>query len=316
MGSKKTTTQTQNSTNTNAPPTWTLPGLQIAGNAVTEALRANEGGAQYGGDFVAQADQDRVATQIGLYDNASNTAGQLAQSSQDYVQNFFAPRDDNMLLQEAITASLDPVYRNLQERVLPGITNSALMAGAYSNDRALGVVPGEAIRDTQEEAARLAASMGYAGYQAEQDRQIQRAGMLPTLTNLIGSLTGAQADLYGMGTAFGQQNTQTGLDNDIARHQYGVSAPYERIAPAAQLLAMLSQNWGTQTGNSESTTTQRTSGLGPILQGAMGIASMAAGLGAFGPMAGAAGAAGSGAAAAAPAMVQPWPTASNVFGRG
>lgn len=299
MGSKKTTTQNTNQTQTAAPPSWTLPGLQYAGNQVTNALQQNGSGPAYTGDFVATMDPARVAAQVAAYDRAATEVGGLAEFSQQQMQEMFQPRDMSAELDAAISAAIDPVYRQLQEQVLPGITNSALASGAYTNDRALGVVPQTAIRDATENAQRLAATMGYEGLQAEEDRRLQRGAMLPELTNLVAQMFASRGDVMSAGTTLDQQLRQSMIDNNLARHNYDVNAPYERIAPAAQLLTMLSQGWGTNNMTGQSTTVEKTGGLGPMLQGVMGLGSMAASLGAFGPLGLAAGAAGGAAPAAA-----------------
>lgn len=300
MGSKKKQTTTTNQTQTAAPPAWTLPGFEIAGKAVTDAL-AGPRVAPYAGDFVAGMDPARLAAQIAAYDAASGTVGELGGFADAQLRDLFAPRDSQALLQEAIKASIEPTFRQLREQTLPGIRNSALASGAYTNDRALGVVPENAIRNATESAQRIGAELGYQGFQAEEDRRLDRAGMLPGLANLVAQMTSARGDLLGMGTQLEQGNRQAGLDNAIARHDYAVGAPYESISPAAQLLALLSGNYGTQTSDGKQTTVQKTSGLGPILQGALGVASAAAGLGAFGPLGTAAGIL-PGGAAAAPAI--------------
>ena len=287
MGTKKTTNTTQNSTQTAAPPSWTLPGLTSAGDAVTAAMQAAiKAPTPYTGQFVAGMDPGRVATQVGQYDAAAGTAGDMGNFARQQMQQLFAPQDSQKLLQDAISASIHPVFRQLMEQTLPGITNSALQSGAYTNDRALGVLPQTAIRDSTESAQRIAAQMGYDGFQAEQDRTIQRAQQLPALSNLVAQMASARGDLTGMGTTLDQTLRQQMLDNEKAKHDYNVGAPYESIGPAAQLLSLLSGNYGTQTGSSNSKTVEKTGGLGSVVQGALGLASMAGSLGAFGPLGG------------------------------
>lgn len=314
MSTKQKQTTTSNQTQTAAPPKWTLPGLDFAGGAVTDALKANAGGPSYGGDFVAGMDPARLAAQLAAYDATAGKVGELSTFADTQMRNLFQPRDMRSELDAAIRAAIQPVTQNLQENILPGITNSALQSGAYTNDRALGVVPGQAIRDALDSQTRIAATLGYEGLQAEEDRRLQRAQMLPELTNLVAQMFSSRGDILGAGTALEQQNRQLGINNDLARHQYAIQAPYERIAPAVSLLTALSGNWGEQTSNGTQTTVQKTSGLGPILQGAMGLASMAAGMGAFGNLGGAAGAAGGAAGGAGQLMVNPNLGISSIFG--
>jgi hypothetical protein len=305
MSTKKKTTQTSNQTQTAAPPAWTLPGLTAGGNAVTAAMNAALANPQpYTGEFVAGMDPGRVAAQTAAYDTAAGTAGDMGTFARQALEKMFAPVDSGKLLQDAITASIHPVFQQLTEQTLPGITNSALQSGAYTNDRALGVLPTEAIANATESAQRIGAELGWEGFQAEQNRNLERTAQLPALTNLVAQMASARGDLLGMGTTLDQQLRQETINNERARHDYNIGAPYESISPAAQLLAMLSGNYGTQTSNGTQTTVQKTSGLGPILQGALGLASAAGSLGAFGPLGGVAGAAG-----AAPAAINNIPAA-------
>lgn len=292
MGSKKTTIQTSNETQKSAPPSWTMPGIDMASGMVIDQLKNTAPGTPYQGDFVAGADPTRVNASIGAYDAAAGKVGDIAALAEANMRDLYQPRDSNMLLQEAIKAAIDPVRKQLTEEILPGITNSALSSGAYTNDRALGVVPTVAIRNSDEAMQRIAAEMGYEGFQAEEDRRLQRARMLPELSNNVAKLFTSQGDIIGAGTTLDQMLRQGVIDNDLAKHQYGVTAPYERIAPAVQLLTALSGNWGEQSRTGESKTVEKTGGLGSVLQGALGVASMLGSVGAFGPIGAAAGAAG------------------------
>lgn len=307
MGSKKTTEQTYNNTQTAAPPTFTMPGIEIASKAVTDALAANASKPAYAGDFVAAFDPSKAT---GAYNTAAKQIGQLGDFAQGQTTDLFKTKDLSAEVQAAIQAGIDPVYRQLVEQVLPGITNSALQSGAYTNDRALGIEPGLAIRDFTENAQRIGATMTYDALQREEDRRIERAGLLPSLTDMIGRLRTAPGDLYSESARLTQAAKQAALDNAIAKAQYSTTAPYENIAPAVDLLTQLSAGWGTQTGSGQSTTVESSSGLGQVLQGVAGIAAGAAGLGAFGPL----GAAAKVAAPAAAAATNQNAALSRIFG--
>jgi hypothetical protein len=100
-----------------------------------------------------------------------------------------------------------------------------------------------------------------------------------------------------MAAQLGMQNQQAGINNSVGMDQYAAMAPFMGMDQAAQILAMLSGNWGTQTMHGDSTQTQTTQpGLaGQLIQGAIGLGSMAAGFPGLG------GALGLGTSAAAPA---------------
>lgn len=324
MSTKKTTKTTSNQTQTNAPPAWTLPGLQAAGGRVSDAL-AGPAPAAYTGDFVAVPNQDRVNQNIALTDQlgtraagfGDQVAGAMNQLGQVNTPDAWVAGDGTAELNAAVKAGIDPVFKQLMEQTLPGITNSALSSGAYGNSRALGVVPGQAINAANESAQRIGAQLAFENFQRSQDRslsawgtkegldstafdqQTQRLGMLPGMANDAMALYASQADLFGAGTQMDAAQRQAIINNNLARHDYNVRQPYEGLDIASSLLAQLSGNYGTQTGNANSTTVEKTGGLGPILQGAIGIGSMAASMGAFGPLGGAAGAAGGAAGAGA-----------------
>lgn len=315
MGSKKKSTTKSSGTATSTAPNWTLPGYQQAGQLLQQAI-AMPRPDPYTGQFIAQMDPSRVAAQMAAYDQAAATSGSLGGQLQSYMDMLMQPRDAVGLQQEAIAASINPVFRQLQEQVLPGITNSALSSGAYTTDRALGVVPQQAIRDTSEEAARLAAQYGWEAFQADENRRLQLGQLLPQLASQIGLFSSAQGDLMGLGTQLGMQLGQGGIDEALAQHNYALQAPFEGLDIMGSLLQLLSGSYGTQTQKSQSKTVESTGGLGQVLQGAMGLASMAGGLGLFGPLGTAAtaamGSGGLGGGIAGP-MNNVTPMASSIF---
>lgn len=125
--------------------------------------------------------------------------------------------------------------------------------------------------------------LGEAGYnldasQAQQDSMMQALMMMTS-----------QGDLMGQGLDLMTQQQQSEINNAMAQNSYEAQYPYQGLDTATNLLTALSGNWGTQTGQLNSTTTQKTGGLGAIAEGLIGAASIAASLGAFGPLGGAAG---------------------------
>lgn len=75
-------------------------------------------------------------------------------------------------LDRAIAAGIDPVFENLEERVLPQIRSSALASGAYGNSRALATLPGQAIENATDEASNIAGKYAFEGLQREEDRRL------------------------------------------------------------------------------------------------------------------------------------------------
>jgi len=343
--SKTTTKQSSNSTQTAAPPSWTQGGLTQAGSMVQNAL-GQLPTTHYSGEQVAVMRPEEEAAIRSAWEGTAANAGSMAQNLQNTVmpqlmqQYGFQTQvptgsynmGDMYGMNAAIEAAIQPVQQQLMESILPGISSSALSSGAYSSDRAMGVLPQQAVRDSTDSMQRIAATLGYQNYQDYENRRLQayqgdqatalgaynaetsrglgteqnaisRAGAASGLTNDILRTQASQGDLLQMAANLGVANRQGGIQDALARDQYAAYSPFMGLDQATQLLQGLSGNWGTQTGQSNSTTTQtQQQALGPqLLQAAMGIGSMAMGMpGGLGGLFG-------GAAAAAP-------TASSLFG--
>jgi hypothetical protein len=330
MGSKTKTTQTTNNTQTNAPPSFTAPGLTLTADMVTQALQ-NLPTTAYGGPMVAQP--GNTAGVVDAYGSAANTAGTMSSWLQDQLPTLQTqPQFSTTLptarydagngtdLTPAINAAIHPVFQQLTEQVLPGIRSSALESGAYSGDRAMSVVPGQAIDAANESAQRIAATLGYEDYQAREERRLrgfaadedralagfnadttrglgtgdlltQRMGLMPELVDTILRSSSGQGDLLRIANDYQQQSDQYGIDDALARDAYSTSRPFAGLDIATQLLAALSGNYGTQTLNGTTSTVQKTGGLGPIMQGVLGAGALAAGFPGLGSALGLGGAA-------------------------
>lgn len=325
MSKKKTkveTTQNTNSTQTAAPPTWTMPGLQQAANAVTAGI-GQIPTTHYSGPMVATMDPAQLAAIQAAWGATATNAGELAAWQQSLLpaleqgMNFttalpstaysLAPRQE---LDAVIEASLDPVMKNLMQNILPSITHSALESGAYSGDRAMSVLPTEAIDRSNESMQRIAAQLGYEDYQnyenrrlaafqattaaaqgnygletqrqqAEMAARLQQLGLSTEMINSILHTQASQGDLLNLAAQLGVTNTQAGYNNAVQMDQYASQAPFMGLDTATQLLAALSQGWGTTTGQSSMTGTQTTTQSGglaeQLIQGALGVGMMAMG---------------------------------------
>lgn len=334
MGGKKTTTNTYSGQQTAAPPSWTMPGITDASAKVTQALQSLPA-APYTGNFVAQRDPAETAKIQGLYGSVQNQAsgmqdfltGQLPTITQaptfatsaNGTGMWNAPDPHN--LDAAIGAAIHPVMQQLMTQVLPSIKSSALESGAYTGDRAMGVMPTQAIDNANEASQRIAATLGYEDYQARTNRDLQafeaqqqreqqaygldtnrqlgvadlltsRLGMLPQYTQSIMQMAASQPDLAKMASDLGLMDQQAGIDNALQRYNFDIQQPFMGLDIASELLARLSGSYGTQTSSGTSKTVEKTGGLGNVVQGALGLASMAAGFpglgGALGGLAGAA----------------------------
>lgn len=301
MGTKTTTKQSSqsNSTSTNAPPGWTLPGLQNAGGMVQNALEQIKQLPTYQGDFVYQPDQALVDKAAGAYlDSASLAQSLLPKYNLDGYQ-LGEKADTSGVIKNAI----DNVDRTLMEQWLPSIRSSSLDAGAYSGDRAMAVLPTNAIRNAVESAQATTADIEYQNYKDYEDRRMAAyqfdQQQLPALIDSMLKTSASSGDLITQ--ALNTQNVagQSAIDNAIARDSYDVQSPFRGLDIATQILQGLSGNYGTQTGetSSTSTTTQKTGGLGSVVQGIAGLGGMiAGGISGLGPVGAALGTASSAAA--------------------
>jgi len=205
-----------------------------------------------------------------------------------------------------INASIYPVYQQLTEQVLPGISSSALDSGAYSGDRAMKVLPQSAIADYSDSASRIAAQIGYENYKAYEDRRLaawqawqddilgaygaetQRglgqqdvnATMLGTTSDYISNIlrnSASVGDLLNMSAQLGVTNEQASINDLLAQDKYASYAPFLGLDQATQLLTQLSGGYGTQDMTGTTITKEKTGGIGEWVKGAVGVASMIAG---------------------------------------
>lgn len=329
MGGKTTvqTTSNKNETQTAAPPSWTLPGLeQLAARVINVIPQVP--GEKYMGDFVANPNQTQYSA-MPLYQQAAQGAqgaAALAGQGAQQAANFQTPlgfdqwqgqKYDTM---PAIQAATAPLMRQLGQQILPSLQSDALMSGAYGNNRNMSLMPQMAIRDSMRGMQEIAAGIDYGeharlqnerlqGYGAATQRglgaaQLQQNGQLQALNLLPGLLdtqmrmqTGA-ADILSQSGSMQQQWDQSAIDNQLARFNYNLNYPFQGLDTATNLLAALSGNYGTQTtvGTNTQKQTQSSGGLAPILGGMIGLGSMVAGFpgvgGLFKGMGGGAGGAG------------------------
>lgn len=342
MGKSKSKTTT-NQTQTNAPPSWTAPYLQqtagMVGNALNQIPTTH-----YSGDQVATMTPEQLAGIMAAWGGTANTAGQLGQMLQGQLGNLttspmgfttalpstaysLAPRQE---LDNVISAAIHPVQQQLMEQILPGITNSALAAGAYSGDRAMGVMPQTAVRDSMDSMQRIAAQLGYEDYQNYENRRLAayqaetgagqqnyaldtarqglvsqdmlaRMGLLPEFVNATLHTQASEGDLLRMAAELETAQRQGAIANQVGMDQYNANAPFLGLDTASNILARLSGNYGTQNMTGTQTTTQTPSTMSMISQGlqaAAGIASAAMGMpGGLGALGGGSGLGSLGAAA-------------------
>jgi hypothetical protein len=304
MGTKKKVETKTNETRTVAPPSWTMPGISDVSGRVTTALNSLPK-AGYAGDFVAQGDAGLTGQSQDAYKTAAGSSMDLSKilqaaamglSSMNPVStgtyNPGAAFDINPVVQAATA----PIWDQLNKQTMPGIRSSALESGAYSGDRAMSVVPGQVIGEAAEQAQRLAAQIGYqnyndmeqrrlTGYQTDQGNaldaakfnntmQLNQTNSLPALFDQIIKQQGGAGSLFDVANQLGVQQEQQGINNALAKDQYAYTQPFAGLDIASNLLAQLSGNYGTTNSQGTNTQTTSSSGLGNVMQGVLGAASM------------------------------------------
>lgn len=316
MSNKKTTKTKQ--TQTSTPPSWITPGLSTLGGLVEGNLQSRP--PLYEGNFVAgpnEYDQlvagsyaDSAARAAALADQMTAlTGGSMAGPTYGgpaVAQPGTFANWDVAALQPVINASINPALRALTEQVLPSLQSSMIDSGAYNSDRAMTVLPAMAMQDFNQEAQRVAAQIAYQDFSDYENRMLQafglnterglgdanvltqRLALQPELMTTAMRLATGSGDLMAAAGGYDRSLEQMQIDDALARWNYEATAPYAGLDIASSILAQIGNPWGTQdlTGK----TTQKSSGLGNVLSGALGLGMTAAGMGLnpFGTAAGAA----------------------------
>lgn len=321
MPGKKTTNNVTNQTQTNAPPEWALPGLEQLASRITSII-PNMPGPAYTGDFVAPPNATQYSA-LPIFANASNMAlqgadqaGQAASALTSGGPNYGAWNTPRFDTTAAAMAASQPIFRQLQQQVLPGLQSSALASGAYGGGRAMELLPGMAIRDAVRGAQEIGTNMAFAehqgamqdqlaGYQALTQRGLGTEGLrqqallgLPSLLDARMRMATGAGDILSQSGSMQQAWDQSAINNQLARFQYNQDYPFQGLDRAAQLLSGLASGYGTQTMHGTTKTTESSGGLAPWLGGAIGLASTLAGMPGIGSALGLGGAAGGAAAGA------------------
>lgn len=269
-GSQTQTTQTR-------PPDYAAPAL----NAFTQDLISQifSGGGQakapdfFPGSTVAGRNEDELASQDLVRQAAGGQAGQdWSQNVQGGFQNLLS-RSMNPLdspeFQSAVDAAINPVRRQLQESVLPGIDSSAISSGGYGGARQ-GIAQGQAIDNFARQAMDTTSRLAFQTQQAGLDRGSQ---LLANSGNIFQqSLAPAQA-LAGVGEAE-RSYEQALIDEQIARFNQEEQGGYQRLIQALGLAQ--GSPGGTQTVTGPGT---ESGGVAGALGGASTMAGLLGGLG-------------------------------------
>ena len=269
MGSKTKTTQQSNSTQTVAPPSWTMPGLQDVANQVTQAAAGLKGLPQYTGDFISTPNYNAANS---AYTTAAGTAGDMGGVLDSTIHGYNPNAHYN--LTGMFDAALHPLQDSLNS-TLGSIRTGAADAGAYSGSRAGAILPALAMKGYDQAAADALSKISYQDYNDQQNRNLQWDSLLPDLiASRMNTATGA-GDLLTQVANNNAQMSQLDINNALAKNQWQYTSPFQGLDIATSLLDQLSQNWGTTSSNGTTTTTQKSGGLGNVVAGLTGLAGAA-----------------------------------------
>lgn len=307
------TTQAQ----TNTPYAPVMPGLNNLANLTNSAMMQAQAVPKYTGDFMALPGelQQQVpglymnsSNLAGSLVNPALAASQQALSSMPTFAGSptlgqgtqtFGSYDASQVA-PVVQAAMQPYIRQLQEQILPGLQSSGIESGAYSNDRAFAVMPQQALRDTSLAAAEVGAGISFQDFLQQQQRLqnayqmstqrglgeadvlTQRLGMYPELLDTAMRMSTGQADLAAQGAGYDTAMRQAEIQNALMRDTYNVQSPFRGLDMAANIFGTFSpyassNMTGTQNYQNKSVQTQQQPLAGQILQGALGVAGMAAG---------------------------------------
>jgi hypothetical protein len=233
-------------------------GQQLFGKAAgMDVVGAAQPYMSQAGTTTAQALADRALTAANPYLQAA------ARTSAQNVGQYMSPYQQNVLDVIAKQGA-----RNLQEQILPGVSDAFIKAGQFGSSR-MGEFGSRAVRDTQEAILNQQAQAAQQGYgqamsaaQADLARQAQLAGTVGSISGAdlsrilqggaqygqlgqtAGQLTGQQmqnlAALAQAQTQAGQQQQQFGLGASQAEQQ-ARAADYQRQMSALSQFANMQQ---------------------------------------------------------------------------
>lgn len=183
---------------------------------------------------VAGQTEDTLAAQDYLRNFATTAAPAAAQNAQAAINFNLDPGnlspDSNPYLAQTAEAAIKPVFRELNESVIPGIGSQAVQAGAFTGVRP-ELLQGQAIDRAQEDAFDTTAGIFSDAYQQGRNQMLQAAALAPSVQGM-GVLPGTLLD------AIGQQNQmqdQALIDAGVQRHFFEQDAPYEELNRFANL---------------------------------------------------------------------------------
>ena len=280
-GGSTPSTQVQQTTQSNGPPSYIQPYLQKGIQDLTNLYNANPTApAYYPGQTVATpsaATQSAIQT---LFQRGANGSPEIRAGKQfadDTVAGKYLDIGSNPYFQKALAAGFEPQTNQFMTSVLPGVTAQFSGAGRYGSGQQEAYTK-LAVNSLNNAQANAAATASNAAYGNERANQLSAAGLLPGLA------AADYQDINAMGQA-GQaidQQNQAQINSNIARYNYDQNAQWNYIN---RYLASLnggypgSESRGTMTGSATPSSNPTDSILGGLLNlGGLGVKAYSAGI--------------------------------------
>jgi hypothetical protein len=205
---------------------------------------------------------------------------------------------DGQNIDAQVANSMLPALQQARDVTMPGIEQNAAMTGNTNSSRT-GIADGLVQRGLAEQSANLGATLRNSAFQtglglASSNANANNANTLGALTGAASAGTNAansgvnagstsindQGALYGMAGNAGQgeqASQQAYLDNLLKQYQSKTTAPYDALNGEMGIIG--SQNWGSNSTGTQTTTPSAWQVIGGLLGGAGNAASTAGGLG-------------------------------------
>ena len=184
----------------------------------------------------------------------------------------------NPTLQGMINASTQPITEKLNQQIIPGIDNAAIMDGAFGGDR-VALKQGQAYGDWAEASGRIASEINYDNYNKERQNQLNASQLFQQALNAETAIP----QMYSQLGDYQRQLDQYGIDNELMQRVLQEQIGFAGLGQASSILNSLpfvgQQNQGTSTSSGTTTQTTKEDPLSMVVKGGLGVGATMAGLG-------------------------------------
>ncbi len=193
------------------------------------------------GNVVAGATAPQWSGAQGIVDaNVGTNATDTAAMAKKIASGYFLDPTNDPTFQGAVNSAIAPVTRQLQEKVLPGITDRSIRAGgvgggpgAYGG-ASQDIQENQAVHDWSKTAGDITSTMA----NASRNAGMSLINLIPGLNTSANAeaLAGPQADVAG--GSLMQSFNQSDLDNELQKYQLNQNSTLPFLQQAAQILGM------------------------------------------------------------------------------